>query len=125
MNRKSFAAVAVLVVGAWAGQARAGEVVGKVKSVDAEKGTVTVEVDSAEKVYLVSSDARVVGTIGKKVKKATTETVPGGLRGVKEGVDVTLSTEARDGKDVVVGIKVGGLQPKAKAKGDKKKQKTT
>ena len=49
-----------------------------------------------------------------------TEEIPGGLRGVNEGASVTLTTEVKDGKDVVTQVKVEDLQPKLKKKKKKK-----
>ena len=67
-----------------------------------------------------ASEGKVTGLFGKKLKKAVTQEVPGGLRGVPQGAEVSLTTEAKDGKDVVTQVKVEGLQPKIKIKKKKK-----
>jgi hypothetical protein len=116
MRRWTFALVAVAAIFG-AGRLSADEIKGKVKAVDPEKGTITLAVGDAERTLAVASDARVFGLFGKKLKKATTRDVAGGLRGVKEGVDVILSTEAKDdGKPVVTRVSVETLQPKVKKK---------
>ena len=57
-----------------------------------------------------------MGLVGKKIKKATIQDLAGGLRGVKEGAEVTLTTRDKDGMDEVTLVKVEGLQPKKKKK---------
>ncbi len=121
MACRSFSAAVVLMLAVAAGRVSAEEVSGKVKSVDVDKSTVTLEVGTAERVFPVASDAKIVGSFGKNAKKATTGPIVGGLKGIKEGAEITLTTEKRDDKDVVAQVKVEGLQAKAKAKKKKKK----
>jgi hypothetical protein len=71
----------------------------------------------------VASEAKITGLFGKKLKKAVSQDIPGGLKGVQKDAEVALTTEARDGKSVVTQLKVEGLQPKIKGKGKKKKAK--
>jgi Cu/Ag efflux protein CusF len=123
MKTRSSATAVVLVLGSWVGLASAGDVTGKVKSVDVKNQTVTLEVNSAERVFSIPSEAKVVGSFGKKEKKATTEPIEGGLKGLKEGSELTITTELRDDKEVVLQVKVAGLQAKVK-KAKKAKKKT-
>jgi Cu/Ag efflux protein CusF len=119
MACKSFAALVVLILGFAESQSSAEEIKGKIKSVDLDKATITLEVGTSERVYPVASEARFLGQFGKKVKKATTQVIEGGLKGIKEGAEVTVTTEKRDEKEVVSLVKVEGLQVK-----EKKKKKT-
>jgi len=106
----------VLVLAISTGRATANEIRGKAKNIDGDKGTITVTIGDADQTYNVAGDARVVGLFGKKIKKATTEDVPGGLRGVKAGSEVTLTTDTKDAKSLVTQVKVEDLQPKLKKK---------
>ena len=122
MKTGSFATAVVLMLASLVGLVSAGDVTGKVKSVDVKKQTVTLEVNSAERVFSIPSEAKVVGSFGKKENKATTEPIEGGLKGLKEGSELTITTELRDAKEVVLQVKVAGLQAKVKkAKKAKKK----
>lgn len=106
--------VAVLLV---AGFAPAAEVKGKVKSVDAEKNTVTVTVADKDQAVAVAKDAEVF-TLGKakKGQPAPKSPVSGGLTGVKVGDELTITTESKDGKDVATAIQVGSAAKKKKDK---------
>jgi hypothetical protein len=121
MASKSYAALVVLILTFATGRAPAEEIKGKVKSVDLEKATITMEVGTSEQVYPVASDAKFLGQFGKKAKKATTEAIVGGLKGIKEGAEVIVTTEKRDAKEVISLVKVESLQAKVK---EKKKKKT-
>ncbi len=106
-----------LILAFGAGRLPAEEIKGKLKSVDRDKNTVTLAVGDAEKTFSVANDARITGQFGKKLKKAVTQDVVGGLKGLKEGSDLTL-TSAGEGK--VTEVKLDGLQPKVKQKKKKK-----
>lgn len=116
MRRLSIHALATIVVMIGAGRLPADEIRGKVKSVDPDKATVTLTAGDADKTLNVAAGAKVTGLFGKKLKKAVTQDIPGGLRGVPQGAEVSLTTEAKDGKDVVTQVKVEGLRPKIKKK---------
>ena len=120
MLRRFATASFALVLALGAGRLSADEVRGKVKQVDGDKGRLTLTVGDADKTFDVG-DARVVGLYGKKLKKAKTQDLAGGLRGLKEGAEVTLTTAKKDDKDVVTEVKLEGLQ--AKVKKAKKKNK--
>ena len=90
--------VAASSTGWRSGRLSADEIRGKVKSVDADKATITVTAGDADQTLNVAGDAKVTGLFGKKLKKAVTQDVPGGLRGVQQGAEVSLTTEAKDGK---------------------------
>jgi Cu/Ag efflux protein CusF len=96
LRRLLCTAVALLFV---TGGLLAAEVKGKVKSVDADKGTITVTVGEQDQTFTVAKDAKVsVGKV-KDVKD---------IKDLKVGANVTLTTEKKDGKEVVTGIKGGG-----------------
>jgi opacity protein-like surface antigen len=94
--------------------AQAEEVKGKVKSVDAEKSTITVTVGEADRTLEVAKDAKVTHRVGKSEKKAKSEDLPGGLGALKAGTEVTLTTEKKADKETVTEVKVDGLEPKKK-----------
>jgi Cu/Ag efflux protein CusF len=121
MRCLSILALAASVVILGAGRLPADEIRGKVKRVDPDKAIVTVTAGDADRTLNVATGAKVTGLFGKKLKKAVTQDVPGGLRGVAQGAEVSLTTEAKDGKDVVTQIKVEDLQPKIKKKKAKAK----
>jgi len=98
-----------------AGKAPAEEIRGKVKSVDSDKSTITLTVGEDTRLFRLATDAKVVGLYGKKLKKATVRDVDGGLRGIKEGADVTITTAEAD-KSSTSQVKVEDLQPKVKKK---------
>jgi Cu/Ag efflux protein CusF len=96
--------------------AGADEIRGKVKKVDAEKSTITITIDDKDQNFDVPKEARVVGLFGKKAKKAQQLDLPGGLAAIKEGANVTITTEKKDNKDVVSQVRVDDLMPKKKKK---------
>jgi hypothetical protein len=78
----------------------AAEIKGKIKSVDADKSTITVTVGDKDETFTVAQDAKIsVGTV-KDVKD------------LKPGANVTLTTETKGGKEVVTAITGGGAKDK-------------
>ena len=88
MVRSLIAVMCGLVV--CAGGASAAEVKGKVKKIDGDK--ITVVVAEKEQSLTLAKDVKVTELVGKG-KKATPKDVEGGVKGVKEGVVVTLTTD--------------------------------
>ena len=112
MLRSIVCGIFVLLVGA--GGVFVGEAKGKLKSVDADKSTLTVTANDKVTSYDVSKDAKVIKVMGRG-KKATLETVKDGLKGVTSGSEVILTTEKKDDKDVVTQVKIeGGKRKKNK-----------
>ena len=96
---------------------RADTIPGKVKSVDAEKNTITLTVGDKDQTLSVPKDTKIFTLVGKG-KKAQPQDVTDGLKGVKEGQSVVVTTEKKDDKDVVTQIKVEP-EPKKKKKDNK------
>src|SRR5882724_5433720 len=99
------AAVLLLTVGGL----RAEEIKGNVKKVDADKSVIVVTVDGKDVEYAVAKDAKFTqASTAKKKKKdkvapATSE-LTGGLKSVKDDSQVSITTEKKDGKDVVTAL---------------------
>jgi Cu/Ag efflux protein CusF len=81
------------------GVALADEVKGKVKSVDAAKRSITLQVDEKERTYAGTDDLKVVTSMKGKIKD-----VPGGLGGIKAGDVVTLTIVKKDDKLVITQV---------------------
>jgi Cu/Ag efflux protein CusF len=116
MKRTSILTSLALLAALSTGHLWGDEIKGQVKSVDPDKSTITLAVGDAEKTLNVAPTAKITGLFGKKIKKATTQDIPGGLKGVKEGTEVTVTTASTDGKDQVTELRVEGLQAKMKKK---------
>jgi hypothetical protein len=100
-----------------AGIVPAEEIKGKVKNVNAEKSTITITVDDKDKTMDLAKDIKVIGLVGKNLKKAKVQDILDGLTAVKEGADVTLTYETVAEKDTASQIRLEGLQaPKKKKK---------
>ena len=93
-----------------AGLAFADDITGKVKKVDAEKNTITVDLPTGDqKTYEVAKDADIytVGK-GKKNKPGPKEGIEGGLKGVKDDSNVSMGTIKKGDRELVISIKVEG-----------------
>lgn len=127
MIRKFAASVVAVLV--CCGFAMSEDVKGKVKSVDAEKNTIVVTVGDKDMTYTVAADAKIVTVAkGKKGKPGVETPLADGLKGLKADTEVTLTTEKKDDKETVTGIKLGGggkgKKDKKEPKKDKKEPKT-
>jgi hypothetical protein len=93
------------IVALMAGLAFADDITGKVKKVDTDKNTITVDLPTGDqKTFEVSKDADIY-TIGKGKKKPK-EGIEGGLKGVKEDSSVTIGTIKKGDREIVISIKV-------------------
>jgi tRNA pseudouridine-54 N-methylase len=92
------ALAAALVLGV--GLARADEVKATLKSVDADKNTVTVTVDGKDTTYTVSDATQFLNAKGKNLKKGIKN------KQLKEGANVVITTEKKDDKDVVTKVAI-------------------
>jgi hypothetical protein len=78
------------------------EIKGKVKSVDADKKVLTVTVDGKDKEFKLNDSTTFVGPKGKALKEGIK------AKGLKEGANVTITTDKKDGKVVVTEVKLSG-----------------
>ncbi len=86
---------------------------GTVKKVDADKSTITVTIDDKDQTFDVPKDAKVYTVTKKKKGKAATETTIE-LSAIKENAKVTVTTEKKDGKDVVTAVRLEAEKKKKK-----------
>ena len=80
------------------------EIKGKVKSVDADKKVITVTVDGKDKEFKVTDTTSIVGPKGKALKEGLK------AKGLKEGANVVLTTDKKDGKETVTEVKLAGAK---------------
>jgi hypothetical protein len=89
-----------------AGGVLADEIKGKIKSIDAAKNSITVTVADKDTEYKLAPDAKVIGANDKELKDGLNAKQ---LQNIKPGQrNVVLTTEKKDGKDVVTQVKLGG-----------------
>jgi hypothetical protein len=90
----------------------AAEIKGKVKSVDADKMVITVTADGKDQEVQITDDTKLLNTKGdphKDREKALKQ-----LKKLKEGANVTVTTEKKGAKQVATEIKFGGGKKKDK-----------
>lgn len=75
----------------------------KVKAVDADKKTLTIPIEGTDKTFKVDDkvDVQAQRRVGKRLRLMP---VKEGLKGVKAGVEATVTTEKKDGMEVVTKI---------------------
>lgn len=88
--------------------AAAKEFTGKVAKIDAEKNTLTVAVNGKDQTFPIDKEAKFL----IPGKKKQLQELPGGLNGLKEGSEVTVSTELKDSREVVTKLTVAGRKKK-------------
>lgn len=87
----------------------AAEIKGKVKSADADKKTITVTSDDGKDTEVkVGGDTKFVNAKGKDLDNEKA------WKALKAGVAVVVTTDKKDGKDVVTEVKVMGGKKKDK-----------
>jgi hypothetical protein len=98
MLRRLMVGLCALVV--CAGVLIAAEIKGKIKSVDADKNSITVTVGDKDQTFMVPADAKITTAAGKDV--------PDRLKAkqFKAGREVTITTEKKGDKDVVTKIEL-------------------
>jgi H+/gluconate symporter-like permease len=112
MFRKFVCAFAIMV--ASIGLVCADEFRGKVKSVDADKGTITITSDEKDRTFTVEKDTKIYTTMKGKKKKDPPIEVPVVLGAIKTDAGVTIVTEKKDEKDIVTSIKIDAELKKKK-----------
>jgi len=102
LRRLLLATALTLLAGA---AARADTYADKLKAVDADKKTITLPVDGKDRTFKVDDkvDVQSQTRAGKRLRLTP---VKDGLKGVKAGTEVTVTTEKRDGEEVVTKIVV-------------------
>jgi hypothetical protein len=80
---------------------------GTVKAIDAEKGTVTITVNGKDETFALTADTKVMAD-GKAVARPFED------KGLKPGAAVMFKSATKDGKAVLVGLRLGE-QPKQPA----------
>jgi hypothetical protein len=114
MIRKSVATVALLV---FAGGVLAAEHRGRVKSVDATKGTITLTTGrmgmQQDKTFTVAKDAKFTSMNREVADKLATQGLKHETftRTGRMAAQVTLVTEGEGDKEVVKEVRVGGRRP--------------
>jgi biopolymer transport protein ExbD len=103
---RKFVGVLVLLI-LMAGVIIAEEIKGKVKSVDTDKNTITVTVDDKDQTFMVTDDTKILSAKGTAVKDGLKNE-----KAFKAGRQVTITTDKKDGKDVVTEIKLAGGKKK-------------
>ena len=83
----------------------------KLKAVDPAKKTLTLPVDGKDRTFKVADkvDVQSQTRAGKRLRLTP---VKDGLKGVKAGTEVTVTTEKRDGEEVVTKIVVLAAEKK-------------
>ncbi len=84
------------------------ETKGKVVKANAGENTLTLTVDGKDQTFPIGKDAKFLA-LGRKRQL---QDLPGGLGGVKDGNDVTVTTEKQDGKQLVTKVTVAGSRMK-------------
>ena len=96
-------AVAVVALALVVGGLLAEEIKGRLKSVDADKSTLTVTVDGKEREFKITDDTKILNPKGGEVKQR--------LRAKafqNPGANLIIKTDKKDGKEVVVEVKLAG-----------------
>ncbi len=88
--------------------APATEIRGKISKVNAEDNTPILTVDGKDQTFPIDKEAKFVA-LGRKRQL---QDLPGGLAGVKDGNEVTVITEIKDGKELVTKVTVEGSRRK-------------
>src|SRR5262245_44201064 len=105
MMKRLVALAAVVVLGL--GVALAEEYKGKVKSVDVENNKFVVTVDDKDQTITATKDTEYyTQKRAKKGQPGQKVPVEGGIKGLKEGQNVTVTTEKKDGKETATSVKV-------------------
>ena len=113
MLRKIF--TTMVLVASVASVSRAETYAEKLSEVDSTKKTVTFAVEGKAKTFKVDEKVEVLTQVrvGKRLRVTP---VKEGLKGVKTGSDATVTTEKKDGEEVVTKIVILAPEPKPKGK---------
>jgi len=104
MSRRALAAVAVLFF--FTALVVAAEIKGKITKVDAENNKITLTVDDKDQEFTITKDTKITGAKGE-IKDGLKSKAFNEKR-LKKGIDATVKTETKDGKEVVTEVKIAG-----------------
>jgi len=110
MWKKALCAAAILL---WPGGATRAETYGeRVKAVNVAKKTITIPVEGMDRTFKVDEKVDVQAQVraGKRLRLSLL--VKDGRRGVKAGSEATITTERKDGDEVVIKIVLLAPDPK-------------
>lgn len=111
MFRRVLCAVAVLF--AVGGFIAAAEIKGKITKVDAENNKITVTVDDKDQEFTLTKDTKIISAKGNELKGGL-KSRAFGEKALKKGISATITTEKKDGKDVVTEVKLTGGKKQGK-----------
>jgi hypothetical protein len=98
---------AVLALVLSAGVVLAAEIKGKIKSVDADKHTITVTTaDGKDHTLTVGKDTKIEAASGKALQEGIKD------KHLKAGTEVVVQCEKKDGKEVCTELKLAQPRPK-------------
>lgn len=114
MKRCVTAGLLVLALGA--GTVFADVLTGKIEKIDVEKNSLTVKADGKSRPLPVEKDAAIFyKPVGKKKGVDVTD----GVKGLKQGQEVTVWTETKGGKEVITQVRIESAGGTVKKKKDK------
>jgi Cu/Ag efflux protein CusF len=77
---------------------------GKIKKVDADRGTLTITVGTTDREFVVTGETRIVGADNKPSPRGIKD------EGLKAGAEVMFKAVQQDGKNVLVGLRLGAAR---------------
>jgi hypothetical protein len=86
--------------------AAADDIKGKVKAIDPDKRTITVNVGDKDQTFDIAQTAKVYRLFGNNARRAGYAEAPGGIKEAAVGSTVTLTTEFIDDKEQATRIKI-------------------
>jgi Cu/Ag efflux protein CusF len=105
LRTSAVALVALFLLGVGlAVAADATEVKGKIKSVDADKSVVVVTVDGKDMEFKITDDTKLINAMGNEIKMRLK------AKAFKEGADVVVTCEKKDGKEVCTKVQIAPKQ---------------
>ena len=93
----------------------------KVKTVDAKENTLSIVIDKKEKSFPVDPKAQILSQV-KAGKRLNVTPLKDGLKAIKAGDDVILTTELKQGEEVITKVVRSAPGPAPKKAPDAKKE---
>ncbi len=101
---KNFVAAPGAIAANTAAAAAGKEVKGRLVNFNADQNTLTLTTDGKDQTFPIDKAAKFV----MSGRKNQLRDIPGGLGGLKEGTDVTLHTQNKDGKEIISKVTIEG-----------------